>query len=104
MQKQFKQLVLLAALVPTFAMAQALSNSAPAAPAAAAPIDADKKAAGDQAFRIVDHFDKHSAELVLSYDAASGETRASMDTNGDGKADMIIRLTGDEHAYTHFVL
>jgi hypothetical protein len=45
MQKQFKQLVLLAALVPTFAMAQALSNSAPAATAAAAPIDADKKAA-----------------------------------------------------------
>ncbi|CAN0619137.1 DUF2059 domain-containing protein [Burkholderia multivorans] len=44
MQKQFKRLVLLAAMVPTFAMAQALSNSAPA-PAAAAPIDADKKAA-----------------------------------------------------------
>ncbi|MBN3725061.1 DUF2059 domain-containing protein [Burkholderia sp. Ac-20379] len=45
MQKQFKQLVLLAAIVPTFAMAQSLSNQAPAASAAPAPIDADKKAA-----------------------------------------------------------
>jgi uncharacterized protein len=45
MQKQFKQLVLLAAIVPTFALAQSLSNQAPAASAAAAPIDADKKAA-----------------------------------------------------------
>ncbi len=45
MQKQFKQLVLLAAIVPTFAMAQSLSSQAPAASAAAAPIDADKKAA-----------------------------------------------------------
>jgi hypothetical protein len=46
MQKQFKQLVLLAAMVPTFAMAQALSNQAPAAATtAAAPIDADKRAA-----------------------------------------------------------
>jgi len=45
MQKQFKQLVLLAAIVPTFAMAQSLSSQAPAASAAPAPIDADKKAA-----------------------------------------------------------
>ncbi|ALK29689.1 signal peptide protein [Burkholderia plantarii] len=45
MQKQFKQLVLLAAIVPTFALAQSLSNQAPAASATAAPIDADKKAA-----------------------------------------------------------
>lgn len=44
MQTQFKKLVLLAALVPTFAMAQALQQDAPAAPAAG-PIDADKKAA-----------------------------------------------------------
>lgn len=53
MQKQFKQLVLLAAMVPTFAMAQALSNSAPAA-AAAAPIDADKKAAIKELLEAID--------------------------------------------------
>ena len=48
MQKRFKQVMLLAALVPTFAMAQALQNQAPApaAPAAAAaPIDPAKQAA-----------------------------------------------------------
>jgi hypothetical protein len=51
MQKRFKQVMLLAALVPTFAMAQALdSQQAPAAAAApaaapAAPVDPAKKAA-----------------------------------------------------------
>ncbi|CAG9217156.1 conserved exported hypothetical protein [Paraburkholderia tropica] len=47
MQKRFKQVLLLAALVPTFAMAQALQNQAPeqAPAAAAAPIDPAKQAA-----------------------------------------------------------
>ena len=47
MQKRFKQVMLLAALVPTFAMAQALQNQAPeqAPAAAAAPIDPAKQAA-----------------------------------------------------------
>ncbi|HTH58543.1 MAG TPA: DUF2059 domain-containing protein [Paraburkholderia sp.] len=49
MQKRFKQVMLLAALVPTFAMAQALnSQQAPAAAApatAAAPVDPAKQAA-----------------------------------------------------------
>ncbi|WP_042300066.1 DUF2059 domain-containing protein [Paraburkholderia kururiensis] len=45
MQKRFKQVMLLAALVPTFAMAQALQSQAPAASAAAAPVDPAKQAA-----------------------------------------------------------
>jgi hypothetical protein len=49
MQQRFKQWMLLAAFVPTFAMAQALQNQAPAdtaaAPAAAAPVDPAKQAA-----------------------------------------------------------
>jgi hypothetical protein len=48
MQKRFKQWMLLAALVPTFAMAQALQSQAPAAQApaaAAAPVDPAKQAA-----------------------------------------------------------
>lgn len=47
MQKRFKQVLLLAALVPTFAMAQALQNQAPeqAPAAAAAPVDPAKQAA-----------------------------------------------------------
>jgi len=47
MQKRFKQLMLLAAFVPTFAMAQALQNQAPA-PAdstSAAPVDPAKQTA-----------------------------------------------------------
>ncbi|MEX3581790.1 MAG: DUF2059 domain-containing protein [Burkholderia sp.] len=55
MQKQFKQLVLLAAIVPTFAMAQSLSNQAPASAAvAAAPIDADKKVAVSDLLNAID--------------------------------------------------
>jgi hypothetical protein len=49
MQKRFKQLMLLAAFVPTFAMAQALQNQTPApadnTAAAAAPVDPAKQAA-----------------------------------------------------------
>ena len=47
MQKRFKQLMVLAAFVPTLAMAQALQNQqpAPAAPVAAAPVDPAKQAA-----------------------------------------------------------
>jgi len=49
MQKRFKQVMLLAALVPTFALAQALNSQqqapAPAAAAAPAPIDPAKQAA-----------------------------------------------------------
>ncbi|SIT48634.1 putative signal peptide protein [Paraburkholderia piptadeniae] len=47
MQKRFKQLMVLAAFVPTLAMAQALQNQqpAPAAPAAAGPVDPAKQAA-----------------------------------------------------------
>ncbi len=49
MQKRFKQLMLLAAFVPTFAMAQALQtqtpNPADTSTAAAAPVDPAKQAA-----------------------------------------------------------
>jgi uncharacterized protein len=50
MQGRFKQWMLLAAFVPTFAMAQSLQNQAPAqgapaAPVAAAPVDPAKQAA-----------------------------------------------------------
>jgi uncharacterized protein len=45
MQKRFKQLMLLAAFVPTFAMAQALQNQSSAPAAATAPADPAKQAA-----------------------------------------------------------
>jgi hypothetical protein len=59
MQKRFKQWMLLAAFVPTFAMAQSLQNQAPnqaAAPAAAAaaPVDSAKQAAINDLLAAID--------------------------------------------------
>jgi hypothetical protein len=55
MQRRFKQWMLLAAFVPTFAMAQALQSQAPAAPAAAAaPVDAAKQAAIKELLEAID--------------------------------------------------
>ncbi|WP_133647876.1 DUF2059 domain-containing protein [Paraburkholderia flava] len=45
MQKRFKQLMVLAAFLPTLAMAQALQSQAPASAPAAAPVDPAKQAA-----------------------------------------------------------
>jgi len=56
MQRRFKQWMLLAAFVPTFAMAQALQSQAPAAPAAtaAAPVDPAKQAAIKELLEAID--------------------------------------------------
>ena len=56
MQRRFKQWMLLAACVPTFAMAQALQSQAPAAPAAtaAAPVDPAKQAAIKELLEAID--------------------------------------------------
>ncbi|RQH09731.1 DUF2059 domain-containing protein [Paraburkholderia dinghuensis] len=72
MQKRFKQVLLLAALVPTFAMAQALSTQAPAqAPAAAAaPVDPAKQAA------IKDLLDAIDAEKLVGAIGNSAQMQA----------------------------
>ena len=55
MQVRFKQWMLLAAFVPTFAMAQALQSQAPAASAAtAAPVDPPKQAAIKELLEAID--------------------------------------------------
>lgn len=55
MQVRFKQWMLLAAFVPTFAMAQALQSQAPAASAAtAAPVDPAKQAAIKELLEAID--------------------------------------------------
>lgn len=55
MQRRFKQWMLLAAFVPTFAMAQALQSQAPAASAAAAaPADPAKQAAIKELLEAID--------------------------------------------------
>lgn len=72
MQKRFKQVLLLAALVPTFAMAQALQSQAPAqAPAvAAAPVDPAKQAA------IKDLLDAIDAEKLVGAIGGSAQMQA----------------------------
>ena len=72
MQKRFKQLMLLAAFVPTFAMAQALQNQMPAPAdntAAAAPVDPAKQAAIKD---LLDAIDAHG-----TYAATAGEVHPS---------------------------
>lgn len=54
MQRRFKQWMLLAAFVPTFAMAQALQSQAPAPAAAAAPADPAKQAAIKELLEAID--------------------------------------------------
>lgn len=67
-------------------------------------IDADKHAAGDQAFTLVDHLDGHAGQAALSYDATAQETLLQLDVNGDGVADAGIRLTGDQTGFSNFAL
>jgi uncharacterized protein len=74
MQKRLKQVALIAALVPTFAMAQALQNAAPAtsaAPAAApVPVDPAKQAA------IKDLLDAIDAQKLVGAIANSAQMQA----------------------------
>lgn len=57
-------------------------------------VDADAFTEGDQAF----HFGAtpaHVGDLVVSYNAADDVTLAQFFVNGDGRADMVIRFTGE---------
>jgi Ca2+-binding RTX toxin-like protein len=67
-------------------------------------VDARADKAGDQAFRLVDHFTHVAGQLELSYDAATGRTTLSGDVDGDGKADLVIEMTGDHHDFAGLVL
>jgi hypothetical protein len=68
-------------------------------------IDARSDKAGDQAFRIVAAFDGHSGELVIQPDHKDGSlTDVLGDVDGDGRADLVIHLYGDQTGFTGFVL
>jgi hypothetical protein len=41
---------------------------------------------------------------VRSYDAGNDVTHFLMDIDGDGQADMQIDASGDQHAFSGFVL
>lgn len=67
-------------------------------------IDANGMIAGDQAFFLVDSFDRHAGEAKLSYDAGEDVTRLELDVDGDAKADALILLAGDQIGFSGFIL
>jgi Ca2+-binding RTX toxin-like protein len=67
-------------------------------------IDAKDLKDGNQAFKLVDAFDGHAGRLVLTYDAERDVTWMEMDVDGDSQADARVRIEGDHHDFTGFVL
>ncbi len=69
-----------------------------------AAIDADTTQGGDQAFHQVGHFSGHAGELVLTYRSGDDLTLLRADVDGDGKADLVVQLDGDQSAFAGLVL
>lgn len=67
-------------------------------------IDANANVAGNQAFHLVSTLSGHAGEAALSFSSKTGLTSLSLDVDGDGKADMVITMTGDHHDFTNFTL
>jgi Ca2+-binding RTX toxin-like protein len=67
-------------------------------------IDANTSVKGNQAFTLVASFDGHAGEATLAYDADANLTTLALDRDGDGAADAAIHMTGDQTAFTGFVL
>jgi len=58
-------------------------------------IDANKKAAGDQAFTLGGSAFSNTAGELIQYDDGHGHTVVAGDTNGDGLADIQILISGN---------
>jgi hypothetical protein len=67
-------------------------------------IDANTAADGDEAFTLVASLDGHAGQLALTYDAGANVTLLQGDVDGDGAADLVVRLHGDHTDFTNFVL
>lgn len=67
-------------------------------------IDADTGRDGNQRFHIVDHFDGHAGQLMLTYESSSNTTVALGDTNGDFVPDFGVVLNGDQTGFTGWAL
>jgi Ca2+-binding RTX toxin-like protein len=59
-------------------------------------IDANTSAAGDQAFSFVNSFTKQAGQATLTYDAASNTSTFSADVDGDGVADFVLQVSGQQ--------
>lgn len=67
-------------------------------------IDANTSAAGDQAFSFVNSFTKQAGQATLSYDAASNTSTFSADVDGDGVADFVLQVAGQQNTSNGWVL
>ena len=60
--------------------------------------------AGDQAFSFVNSFTKQAGQATLSYNAASNTSTFSADVDGDGVADFVLQVTGQQDTSHGWVL
>ena len=67
-------------------------------------IDANSALAGDQAFSFVNSFTKQAGQATLTYDAASNTSTFSADVDGDGVADFVLQVTGQQDTGHGWVL
>ena len=67
-------------------------------------IDANSTIAANQAFTLVSAFSNQAGELRLEYVAGDAATYLLGDTDGDGTADLVVKLMGDHSGFTNFVL
>jgi Ca2+-binding RTX toxin-like protein len=66
-------------------------------------IDADVTQDGDQAFTLVDNFTGHAGQMTLSYNPELDRTSLAMDVDGDGTADSVIYMMGDQTGFDGIV-
>jgi Ca2+-binding RTX toxin-like protein len=67
-------------------------------------IDANTTAAGDQAFSFVNSFTKQAGQATLTYDSASNTSTFSADVDGDGVADFVLQVSGQQDTSHGWVL
>jgi Ca2+-binding RTX toxin-like protein len=67
-------------------------------------IDANSALTGDQAFSFVNSFTKQAGQATLSYDAASNTSTFSADVDGDGVADFVLQVSGQQDTSHGWVL
>lgn len=67
-------------------------------------LDANTKVTGDQAFVLVSAFTGTPGQAAVTFDSATGLTTVSFDNNGDKIADSLFQITGDQRAFSGWIL
>jgi Ca2+-binding RTX toxin-like protein len=67
-------------------------------------IDANSALAGDQAFSFVTAFSKQAGQATLTYNAWNDTTTFRGDVNGDGVADFVLQINGQQDTSHGWVL